>query len=99
LTTLVNGFLRDSEALIKEMRTALDARHYEQFKDLAHGLKGSAGSMGATALFEINSLTLHLSHSDLQNRGTAILAEIQAVFVETKAALDQILERAQAAAS
>ncbi|MEO5860882.1 MAG: ATP-binding protein [Burkholderiales bacterium] len=99
LTTLVNGFLRDSEALIREMRTALDARHYEQFKDLAHGLKGSAGSMGATALFEINSLTLHLSHSDLQNRGTAILAEIQAVFVETKAALDQILERAQATAS
>ena len=99
LTSLVNGFLIDSEALIKEMHTALDERQYEQFKDLAHGLKGSAGSIGATALFEINSNILHLSHPNLQNTGAAILAEVQAVFGETKAALDQFLERARATAS
>ncbi len=99
LTGLVNGFLVDSEVLIKQMRSALQAQHYEQFKDLAHGLKGSAGSIGATALFEVNSNVLHLSHRELQNTGTTILAEIQAVFDATKLALDQFLERARAAAS
>lgn len=99
LTGLVNGFLVDSEVLIKQMHSALQAQHYEQFKDLAHGLKGSAGSIGATALFEVNSNILHLSHLDLQNTGATILAEIQAIFADTKFALDQFLERARAAAS
>lgn len=99
LTSLINGFLFDSEALIKEMQTALQMEQYEQFKDLAHGLKGSAGSMGASMLFEINSNILHLSHLELANRGTAIIAENLVVFGETKAALVQFLERTRAAAS
>jgi two-component system, sensor histidine kinase RpfC len=99
LTSLVNGFFVDSEALIQEMGIALKAQQYEQFKDLAHGLKGSAGSIGATALFELNSNILHLSNLELQNRGAAILAEVKAVFGETKLALDQFIERTRAAAS
>jgi two-component system, sensor histidine kinase RpfC len=99
LTNLVNGFYVDSQKLIQEMHVALDTQQYELFRDLAHGLKGSAGSIGATALFEINSSVLHLSHPDLENKGAALIAEVQAIFGETKSALNQYMERAQVAAN
>ncbi len=98
LTSLVNGFLRDSEQLIKEMQSALDNHELEKFKDLAHGLKGSVGSIGASALYEMSSNILSFSHLDIQNRSSAIMAELRVLFEQTKQALLQHLERARAAA-
>jgi two-component system, sensor histidine kinase RpfC len=98
LASLINGFLVDSEALMKNMQIALNVEEYEQFKDLAHGLKGSAGSVGATALFEANSKVLNVSHKDCARDGTRLLAEIKSIFSETRVALNDYLERGEKAA-
>ena len=98
MTGLVNGFLLDSEALIRDMQSALENQEYEKFKDLAHGLKGSVGSIGARALYELSSNILTFSHLDIQNNGSETMAELRALFQQTKQALLQYLERARAAA-
>jgi two-component system, sensor histidine kinase RpfC len=98
MTGLVNGFLLDSEALIRDMQSALENQEYEKFKDLAHGLKGSVGSIGARALYELSSNILTLSHLDIQSNGSETMAELRALFQHTKQALLQYLEHARAAA-
>ncbi len=80
------------------MQIALNAEEYEQFKDLAHGLKGSAGSVGATALFEVNSKVLNVSHKDCAREGIRLLAEIKSIFSETRVALNDYLKRGEKAA-
>jgi two-component system, sensor histidine kinase RpfC len=93
LANLIDGFTCDSEALIRKMEIALKNAEYEEFKDLAHGLKGSAGSIGAIALFDANSNILNLAHPDIAAKGPAILANIVTLFSETRIALRDYVER------
>lgn len=93
VSTLIEGFVEDGEVLLRKMDTALRAENYEDFKDLAHGLKGSAGSIGATALFTLNARVLNLTHPEIANRGTAILLEISEIFGETRVALGEYVAR------
>lgn len=93
LQNLISGFALDSEVLIRKMEIALGNVAYEEFRDLAHGLKGSAGSIGAIALFGASSQVLNLSHQDLAAKGAAILANIVTLFGETRLALNDFVER------
>jgi two-component system, sensor histidine kinase RpfC len=98
LAGLVNGFIVDSEKLIRDMQSALNNAELENFKDLAHGLKGSAGSIGASAMYDASSKILSFTHSDIQSKGPAMLSNLCMIFEQTKQALLQYLERAKAAA-
>ena len=93
LENLISGFAIDSEALIRKMEIALGDSAHEEFKDLAHGLKGSAGSIGAIALFDASSQVLSFSHQDLAGKGSAVLANIVTLFSETRLALNDFVER------
>jgi two-component system, sensor histidine kinase RpfC len=98
LAGLVNGFVLDGEQLIRDMQLALENAEFETFKDLAHGLKGSAGSIGAKALFDKSSTILSFTHAEIQNQGNTSLVDLGQLFAETKRALLQHLERAKTAA-
>ncbi len=91
VASLIDGFVEDGEVLLRKMDFALRAKNYEDFKDLAHGLKGSAGSIGATALFTLNARVLNLTHSEIENCGAAILLEISNAFSATRIALGEYL--------
>jgi len=52
LSDLIQGFVRDGRSLIEDMNTALEARRYSSVKELAHALKGNAGSVGAIDLYK-----------------------------------------------
>ncbi len=47
---LVDTFLEDAPGLIREMRTALQARDAETFRRAAHSLKSNSATFGATRL-------------------------------------------------
>jgi two-component system sensor histidine kinase RpfC len=47
---LVRGFIEDSRALIVNMQRSADNRRYDEVQDYVHALKGSARSIGASAL-------------------------------------------------
>jgi two-component system, sensor histidine kinase RpfC len=97
VASLIDGFVEDGEALLRNMDVALRAENYEEFKDFAHGLKGSAGSIGATALFTLNAQVLNLTHPEIANRGTAILQDISKIFAETRVLLAEYVERGEKA--
>ncbi|HKK04824.1 MAG TPA: ATP-binding protein [Gammaproteobacteria bacterium] len=52
LADLIQGFVRDGGALIEKMETAAAERQSGTLKELAHALKGNAGSVGAIHLYK-----------------------------------------------
>ncbi|TMG72912.1 MAG: response regulator [Betaproteobacteria bacterium] len=47
---LINGFIQDGEALLRQMEAAIAAGQYETLRDLVHAMKGSAVTLGADQL-------------------------------------------------
>lgn len=83
LRDLVDGFLRDGEELLDEMRTALETGQCHRYRDAAHALKGSAGGVGARALFEISSRACKLSDQQVPLHGAALLEDMHDAFETT----------------
>jgi two-component system sensor histidine kinase RpfC len=73
VTRLIHGFLEDTEALLGKMQQALLEQRYNEFKDLAHALKGSSGSVGAEALHQIATSIGRLTHDELRIQATALM--------------------------
>ena len=94
---LISGFVIDSESLVRRMGIALNSENFEEFKDIAHGLKGSAGSIGAAALCEISARVLNLSHQEIASQGAKILLEVKEKFDATRQALDEYVARGEKA--
>jgi len=73
------------------MQTALANREYAAFKEMAHMIKGSAGNVGAEALYRLCSTILESDKSALQIRAPALLDEARNSFRSTKMLLIQHL--------
>jgi two-component system, sensor histidine kinase RpfC len=95
---LVNGFIQDGEALLRQMEAAVAARQFETLKDLLHAMKGSAVTLGADQLCKtcvgINGQT----HSELEASGTRALKLVREHFQQTCASLLEYLKKSQSAA-
>jgi two-component system sensor histidine kinase RpfC len=95
---LLNGFIQDGEALLRQMDAAVAAGQYEALRDLVHAMKGSAVTLGAEQLCRtcvgINSQTT----SELQASGPRVLKVIREQFQQARASLLDYLKRSQSAA-
>ncbi len=89
---LVRGFRSDSVRLVKSMSDALAARHYEDVKEIAHALKGGAGSVGATQLVRLAIRFEKANHDLLRRNAAAWMAELAHAANAALAALDQHVE-------
>ena len=98
---LVDGFLRDGEGLLAEMRASLDARECQRYRDAAHALKGSAGSVGAVGLYRVSADACRLPDHQMAMQGTRQLKEMRGAFEQARRALLAHLDgrRAQPPAS
>ncbi len=90
--TVIQGFISEGEQLLEAMRTELLKHEYVTFKELAHTLKGSAGNIGADALFQICREISRLNHSDLQASASNLLDKAQGSFDVSKQAMVRYLE-------
>ncbi len=90
---VTQGFLRDGEALLVEMRQALDAGQPNRYRDAAHALKGSAGSVGAMVVYEITSKACRLPDHQVPLQGTRLLREMRTAFDAARRALLEYLDR------
>lgn len=90
---LVDGFLRDGEGLLAEMRSALDHGEHQRYRDAAHALKGSAGSVGAAAVFEVTSRACKLPDHQMALQGPHLLKEMRGAFDRARRALLAHVER------
>jgi two-component system sensor histidine kinase RpfC len=89
---LVRGFRFDSVRLVKSMSDALAARRYEEVKEIAHALKGGAGSVGATQLVQLAIRFEKASHDLLRHSAAAWMEELAHAANATLAALDKHVE-------
>ena len=76
VTRLIHGFLEDTEILLGKMQQALLEQRYSEFKDIAHALKGSAGSVGAEALHQFAASIGRLTHDEIRTRATALMHDL-----------------------
>jgi two-component system sensor histidine kinase RpfC len=95
---LLNGFIQDGEALLRQMDAAVAAEQYETLRDLVHAMKGSAVTLGAEQLCRtcvgINGQTT----SELQASGPRALKVIREQFQQARASLLDYLKKSQSAA-
>lgn len=94
LDNLVDGFTRDSELLFDQISRTIATRATHQFRDIAHALKGSAGSVGARRLQEFSNRACRISDRDFTRVAPTAVSQMRSAFVEAKSAMhDYIAER------
>ncbi len=95
---LINGFIQDTEALLRQMEAAVAAAKFETLKDLVHAMKGSAVTLGAEQLCRtcigLNDQTL----SELEASGSRVLKVVREQFHQVRASLLDYLKKSQSAA-
>jgi two-component system, sensor histidine kinase RpfC len=95
---LVNGFIQDGEALLRQMEAAVAAKQFDTLKDLVHAMKGSAVTLGADQLCKtcvgINAQT----SLELEASGARILKLVREHFQQTRVSLLEYLKKGQSAA-
>jgi len=90
--TVIHGFISEGESLVEGMKAALVKHDYATFKGLAHTMKGSAGNIGAEALFHICREISRHSYEELQDDAETLLNQIQTTFNTVKLGLTRYME-------
>ena len=84
-----NGFIKDAEDLITQLSEAAGpSPNPKQFREFAHALKGSAGSVGAYRLFELGGYAGKIIDRDFAKTAPTAVSEIRSSFAEASAALN-----------
>ena len=98
LQTVIYGFISETGKLLEAMRNALLKKDIASFKELAHILKGSAGNVGAEALFSCCNQIMQLSNGELDDSANLLFDELLRDFPYTKSSLLHYLNGANQAA-
>lgn len=95
---LINGFIQDGEALLRQMEAAIAAEQYETLKDLVHAMKGSAVTLGANQLCKTCVSINGQTHSELEASGMRLLKVVREQFQQACTSLLEYLKKSQSAA-
>lgn len=90
---LIHGFLRDTELLLRDMGTALREKRYGDFKDLAHAMKGSAGSVGAQSLYDVCVRAFGMKEEVLRSEATSLMHDLVTQYESARYEFLAYLER------
>jgi two-component system, sensor histidine kinase RpfC len=95
---LVNGFIQDGEALIRQMEAAVAAQQYEALRDLVHAMKGSAVTLGAEQLCSTCAGLNGQTPAELGASGARVLKVVRDQFQQARASLLEYLKKRQSVA-
>ena len=98
MNDLIHGFLNDSKQLIEHMESSLQDENYAKIQDFAHAIKGSARSIGATALAENASKIHNLCDSVQRENMPSLIESINKEYSKAHTALNLFLQRLDSAA-
>jgi two-component system sensor histidine kinase RpfC len=90
---LVAGFLADGEKLVAAMSVSVREADYKGFREQVHALKGSAGSIGAEALYEKCREVSQVVPRELPVKAEKLVPEIERSFAATRSALDDYVAK------
>jgi two-component system sensor histidine kinase RpfC len=95
---LINGFIQDGEALLRQMEAAIAAGQHETLRDLVHAMKGSAVTLGADQLCRTCVGITGQTTSELETSGTRVLKVVREHFQQARTSLVEYLKKGQSAA-
>jgi two-component system sensor histidine kinase RpfC len=90
---LVNGFIQDGEALVRQMEAAVGSQQYETLRDLVHAMKGSALTLGAEQLCSTCAGLNSQTPSELGASGTRVLKVVRDQFQQARTSLLEYLKK------
>jgi two-component system sensor histidine kinase RpfC len=91
VTSLIDDFLRDSEQLLKELEAAASGRRTREFRDVMHGLRGSAVNIGAMSLYQLLLSYRDVGPQDVAQHGRDYVSKIEREFSQLRSALMEYL--------
>ena len=95
LTSLIDDFLSDGELLLGELKAAAERQDVREFRDLMHGLRGSAMNIGGLNLYNLLLSYRGVDQDDLGHKGAEYLEHITEEFYSLRAALSQYVREHQ----
>jgi two-component system, sensor histidine kinase RpfC len=90
---LINGFLQDTETMLNEMKTTIKQKNFADFKDLVHAVKGSAGSVGAQALYDACTVIGEMQEETLLKESTSLMHDLVTQYESARYELQGYLRR------
>ena len=91
---LTEGFIKDAATLLDQLAGSIEETARRQFRDLAHALKGSAGSVGARRLHDLSGRACRIGDQDFAKFAPIVESELRQAFGDTRSAfVDYISER------
>ena len=99
VSDLITGFLEDGEHLLKQLEQALKDQDRDQFQDVAHALKGSAGSVGASQLHHIAASACKLTSVRETSTAQKTVDDLNTLFHSARTALLDYLTKRRSQSS
>lgn len=91
---LAEGFVKDAGGLLDQLTESIADGARRQFRDVAHALKGSAGSVGARRLHDLSGRACRIGDQDFSKLAPIVESELRQALDDTRSALaDYISER------
>lgn len=93
ISELIHGFLHDTERLLESMEKTIREKRYKEFKDLAHAIKGSAGSVGAQSLYDICAVISGMSDDSLGKQAASLMHDLVTQYESARFELLEYLDK------
>jgi two-component system, sensor histidine kinase RpfC len=97
MNNLIQGFLEDTEKLVKQIELAIEQESFSTVQDDSHAIKGSARSIGAVSLAQVASQIQDNVHAGILIGLPALSSELSHEFELTESALTKYLEKLDSA--
>jgi two-component system sensor histidine kinase RpfC len=97
MNNLIQGFMQDTEKLVKQIELAIVQENFSTVQDHSHAIKGSARSIGAVSLAQVASQIQDNVHAGILVGLPALGSELSHEFELTESALIKYLEKLDSA--
>ena len=91
VTSLIEDFLKDGEQLLKDLAVAASDRQAREFRDVMHGLRGSAVNIGAMSLYQLLLSFRDVGPKEVERHGQDYVDRIGGEFAQLRTALIKYL--------
>jgi two-component system sensor histidine kinase RpfC len=95
ITSLIGDFLRDGEQLLDELEAAVTNGRTHDFRDVMHGLRGSAVNIGAMKLYQLLLSYRNLEPAEIEKHGRIYMSRITDEFSTLQTQLAKYLSEAE----
>ncbi len=95
VVSLIEDFLADAEEIIAQLEAAARARNLREFRELVHGLRGSAINIGASQLYQLLLSLRGIGQAELERNSPDYLERMKAEFARLRTALAQYVRESR----